>query len=154
MIKKSKRKIDYIIVHCTATKEGNEVSVDEIRSWHKQRGWSDIGYHYVVCLNGEVNDGRDVDISGAHARNYNSNSVGVVYVGGLDKSGKAKDTRTEAQKEGLLELLKELRKLYPDAKIMGHYDTSPDKNGNGVVDSWEKIKECPCFNAKEEYKDI
>ena len=81
-------------------------------------------------------------------------SVNVSYTGGISRTGKAIDNRTEAQKQGLRELLKELRNRYPEAKIMGHRDISPDKNHNGVVDPWERIKECPCFNAIPEYADI
>lgn len=154
-LKRSKRKIDEIIVHCTATPEGRECSVSEIRRWHKQRGFSDIGYHYVVHLDGELEEGRDVDISGAHCSGHNSHSIGVVYVGGLTSDGKkAKDTRTLKQKAALLSLLYDLRKLYPNALILGHRDTSPDKNGNGVVEPFEWIKSCPCYDAMSEYRNV
>ena len=153
--KRSKRRIDEIIIHCTATPEGRECSVAEIRKWHKQRGFSDIGYHYVVHIHGELDLGRDVDISGAHCTGHNSHSIGVVYVGGLTSDGKkAKDTRTLQQKAVLLSLLYDLRKLYPTAKIIGHRDTSPDKNGNGVVEPSEWIKACPCFDVMSEYRSI
>ena len=85
---------------------------------------------------------------------YNSNSINVAYMGGIDATGKAVDNRTEAQKASLVKLLKELRGRYPNAQILGHRDISPDKNGNGKVDSWERIKECPCFDAIIEYKNI
>lgn len=160
-LKKSKRRIDYIAVHCTATPEGVDKTVDEIRREHKMQGWSDIGYHYVVYRDGTVHVGRDVDISGSHVQGYNSYSIGVVYVGGLEnKPGvrysalKAKDTRTEKQKAALVSLLVDLRKLYPSAVIKGHRDFSPDKNGNGIIDPWERIKECPSFDAKQEYRNI
>ena len=153
-LKRSKRRIDEIIIHCTATREGQEVTVDDITRWHKARNFSTIGYHYVVYLDGSIHNGRDVDISGAHVENRNSHSIGVVYVGGLDKNGKAKDTRTEAQKNALLCLLLDLRKLYPHANILGHRDCSPDKNHNGIIEPWEWLKECPCFSAKDEYRRI
>lgn len=70
------------------------------------------------------------------------------------KKGKAVDNRTEEQKKSLITLLTQLNKKYPDAEILGHRDISPDKNHNGVVDPWERIKECPCFDAKVEYKEI
>ena len=136
----STRFINKIIVHCTATPDGRVVTVDEIRKWHKQRGWSDIGYHYVVYLDGTIHEGRNVNLVGAHCEGQNANSIGVVYVGGVDKKNKAKDTRTDAQKESLVNLLKQLRKLYPKAKIYGHRDFS--------------AKDCPSFDAKKEYKDI
>lgn len=137
-LRKSKRSISEIIVHCTASKEGNPLTVADIRRMHiKDRGWSDIGYHYVVYLDGTIHAGRDVNISGAHCKNRNAHSIGVVYVGGLDKNGKPKDTRTAAQKAGLLKLLKDLKRLYPKATIHGHREYA--------------AKDCPCFDAKKEY---
>lgn len=160
-LKKSRRRIDYIVVHCTATPEGQARTVEQIRSQHRAQGWSDIGYHYVVTLDGKVHLGRDVDLAGAHVSGYNAHSIGVVYVGGLEndprkpyKQLKAKDTRTDEQKTALLSLLLSLRKLYPYAKIVGHRDFSPDKNGNGVVEPSEWIKACPSFDAKKEYRTV
>ena len=137
-LKKSKRRIDEIIVHCTATPEGRDYSVAEIRRWHLQRGFSDIGYHYVIHPNGGIEPGRDVDLSGAHCTSHNAHSIGVVYVGGVAKDGKTpKDTRTEAQKATLLSLLMDLKKLYPSATIHGHRDYAN--------------KACPSFDATKEY---
>ena len=87
-------------------------------------------------------------------KGYNSTSVNVAYVGGIDAALKPVDNRTAEQKASLVKLLKELKGRYPKAEIMGHRDISPDKNGNGIVDPWERIKACPCFDAKEEYKEI
>lgn len=137
---KSKRNIKEIIVHCTATPEGRPVTIKEITNWHKQRGFSTIGYHYVVMLDGSVQNGRDVNVAGAHCTNHNSISIGVCYVGGCDKQMKAKDTRTDAQKRALLDLLKRLRIMYPAAKIYGHRDFAN--------------KACPSFDARNEYKNI
>ena len=151
-LKKSKRTITDIVVHCTASRENVKMTVDQIRRIHmRERGWSDIGYHYVVTLDGEVEFGRDVNLIGAHVSGYNSHSIGVVYVGGLDRDGKPKDTRNELQKNALLNLLIDLKKLYPGAKISGHRDFSPDKNHNGIIEPHEWIKSCPCFDAKSEY---
>lgn len=148
-LKKSKRRIDYIAVHCTATPEGVDKSVQKIREEHIAQGWSDIGYHYVITRDGKIYPGRDVDLVGSHVAGYNSNSIGVVYVGGLEyKPGVAynklqpKDTRTAAQKEALVSLLRDLRHLYPNAKIQGHRDF-PKVN-----------KACPSFDAKKEYSNI
>lgn len=152
--KKSKRRITDIVVHCTASKVSNDLTVEDIRRMHKKNGWSDIGYHYVVTLDGKVHEGRDVDLIGAHVSGYNAHSIGVVYVGGLDRDGDPCDTRNDLQKKALLSLLKELRKLYPDAKISGHRDFSPDLNGNGIIEPKEWIKACPCFEAKKEYAGI
>lgn len=153
-LKKSKRTITDIVVHCTASKPGVDMTAEEIRRIHKKQGWADIGYHYVIRLDGRIEPGRDVDKVGAHVSGYNAHSIGVVYVGGCDSDGKAKDTRTENQKSALRQLLSSLRKNYPGAKIRGHRDFSPDKNHNGIVESWEWIKQCPCFDAKKEYADI
>lgn len=138
-LKKSRRTINEIIIHCTATPEGRECTVTEIRRWHIQRGFSDIGYHYVIHLDGRVDEGRNIDIAGAHCTGHNANSIGVVYVGGCAKDGKTpKDTRTEAQKSALANLLLDLRKLYPRATIHGHRDFAN--------------KACPSFDATHEYR--
>lgn len=138
---KSKRSINEIIVHCTATPDGRPVTIREITQWHKQRGFSTIGYHYVIMLDGTVCNGRNVDTVGAHCTNHNSHSIGVCYVGGLDKVTKQpKDTRTPAQKYALVTLLKKLKALYPKAKIYGHNELSS--------------KACPCFDCRKEYKYI
>ena len=152
--RKSKRTITDIVVHCTATKSGVDYTVNDIRKWHKNRGFSDIGYHYVVNLHGEILEGRDIDIMGAHVSGHNAHSIGVVYIGGINQYGACADTRNNAQKAALMSLLMDLRKLYPKAKISGHRDFSPDLNGNGTVEPSEWIKECPCFDAKAEYKKI
>ena len=138
-LKKSKRIINEIIVHCTATPEGKDYTVAEIRRWHLARGFSDIGYHYIIHLDGEIETGRDVDISGAHCTGHNAHSIGISYVGGVAKDGKTpKDTRTLDQKAALANLLIDLRRLYPNAKIHGHRDFAN--------------KACPSFDATFEYK--
>lgn len=140
-LKRSKRNITEIIVHCTATPEGREVSIGEIRQWHKQRGFSDVGYHYIVHIHGEVENGRDVDIIGAHCTGHNAHSIGVCYVGGVAKDGNTpKDTRTLQQKASLLNLLTELKKTYPGVKIYGHRDFAR--------------KACPSFDATSEYRNL
>lgn len=153
-LRKSKRVITDIIIHCTASQPCTDLSADDIRRMHKAQGWSDIGYHYVVRLDGTVEEGRDVDIIGAHVSGFNKHSIGVVYVGGMDMQGRPKDTRTENQKNALLLLLMDLRKLYPNARIRGHRDFSPDKNGNGVVEPIEWVKQCPCFDAAAEFRRV
>jgi len=151
---KSKRKITDIVVHCTASRCDENLTVADIRKIHKKNGWSDIGYHYVVRLDGIIELGRNVNISGAHVSGHNPHSIGIVYVGGLDKNGRATDTRTEAQKKSLIDLLKALKKYYPSAKISGHRDFSPDLNHNGIIEPKEWIKQCPCFDAKTEYSSL
>jgi N-acetylmuramoyl-L-alanine amidase len=135
------REIDKVIVHCTATPEGRHTTVEDVRRWHKERGWSDIGYHYLVYLDGTVHEGRPVERSGAHCKGHNKTSIGIAYVGGIDKDTfKAKDTRTDEQKEALCDMLEYFKTTYPKVSIYGHCDFS--------------TKECPSFDAKKEYENI
>lgn len=154
-LKKSERKITEIIVHCSATPEGKDYTVDDIRRWHKQRGYSDVGYHYIVYRNGQLVQGRDVNIIGAHAAGHNAHSIGICYIGGMNaENTQPEDTRTLRQKARLLSLLVDLRKLYPNARIIGHRDLSEDKNGDGIIEPSEWMKACPSFDAKSEYHRI
>lgn len=135
------RTINEIIVHCSATPEGKDYTVDTIRQWHLQRGFSDIGYHYVIYRDGSINKGRDESKIGAHCTGHNSYSIGVCYIGGCASDGKTpKDTRTDAQKKALIELLSELKSKYPKAVIHSHRDYA--------------AKACPSFDATKEYKSI
>ena len=139
--KRSRRTITEIIVHCSATPEGKDYTVDIIRGWHKARGFSDIGYHYVIYRDGSVHPGRDVDIAGAHCEGHNAHSIGICYIGGCASDGKtAKETLTVEQKAALLVLLQELKRLYPQAKIHGHRDFA--------------AKDCPSFNATAAYRNL
>jgi N-acetylmuramoyl-L-alanine amidase len=123
LIQKISREIKEIIVHCAATPEGIDFTVEDIDRWHRQRGFNGIGYHYVIYLDGSIHNGRDLNIAGAHCTNHNSKSIGVCYIGGVAKDGKTpKDTRTKEQKESLLLLLEELKSKFPKAKIHGHRD--------------------------------
>ena len=121
---KSARKITEIIVHCTATPEGRNFTVADIRAGHLARGFVDIGYHYVIYLDGSVHEGRSIHQTGAHCTGHNQNSIGISYVGGVAADGKTpKDTRTKEQKTALATLLADLCKLYklPVTRIFGHY---------------------------------
>ena len=147
-LRASRRKIEEIIVHCTATPEGMEAHVNDVTAWHKQQGWATIGYHYLITLDGDTEPGRDIDTAGAHCLNHNARTIGVCYVGGLENRAgvptakqKAKDTRTEAQKAELLSLLMDLKRLHPEAKIIGHRH-------------YEKNKDCPSFDADTAYKYV
>lgn len=132
------RAIDEIIIHCTATPEGREVSIAEIDSWHRQRGFNGIGYHYVIHLDGRLSRGRSVETPGAHCVNHNSRSIGVCYVGGTDRQGRAKDTRTEAQRRALLKLCRELKQKYPKATIHGHNEFAAKACPSFDVQAWRK----------------
>lgn len=123
-LNKHGRAISKIILHCTATPEGRDFSVEQIRQWHLARGFSDIGYHYVVGRDGTVYEGRPESIVGAHCTGQNTCSIGISYVGGeaADGSHKPKDTRTQAQKKALRELVESLKRKYPGATVHCHYE--------------------------------
>lgn len=148
------RRIDNIVIHCTATKEGKYFDVSDIDNWHKQIGFRCVGYHYLILLDGSIQVGRNEEEVGAHVKGFNKHSIGISYVGGLDKNGNSKDTRTNSQKKSLLSLLSELKERYNNAKILGHRDFSKDLNNNGHIEPNEYMKDCPCFNAITEYKHI
>ena len=150
--------IDAIVIHCSATREGQDVRAADIDKWHKERDFKMIGYNYVIDLDGKIEIGRPLSMSGAHCntagvsgRVYNSHSIGICYVGGLDKKGNPKDTRTRRQKKALQELVNKLVMEYPIKEIIGHRDASPDKNGDGQITQNEWIKMCPCFDVKSEF---
>ena len=135
------RAIKKIIVHCADTPEGRDDKAADIKRWHtEERGWSDIGYHYVVDLDGTIEPGRPIEKAGAHCTGHNADSIGVCYIGGCDKKMQPKDTRTDAQKASLLLLLKYLVAKYPGVTIYGHRDFAN--------------KSCPSFDAKKEYEEL
>lgn len=136
------RKITEIIIHCSATPEGREVTVEEIDKWHRDRGFKCIGYHYVIYLDGSIHKGRDESMPGAHCVLHNAKSIGICYIGGCVKEGKklvTKDTRTPEQKEALISLLQDLAERYPDATLHGHNEFAN--------------KDCPCFDVQKEYSN-
>lgn len=134
------RTIKQIIIHCSDTKEGDHFTKADIDRWHKEKGYSCIGYHYVIYLDGSIHKGRTEDEIGAHCLGKNSTSIGICYIGGKNADGEPKDTRTDKQKAALLNLLKKLKQKYPKAKVYGHRDFAK--------------KDCPCFDAKAEYKEL
>lgn len=142
----SKRNVDEIIIHYTATPDGEEFSNAQIKASHLARGFSDIGYHWVIGLNGEIRKGRDESIAGAHCTGHNTRSVGICYVGGCPPRSVngwrdiGKDTRTPAQKEALIKLIREVKERHPNSSVHGHNEFAN--------------KPCPGFNAKEEYKNL
>ena len=146
------RNIKYIAVHCTASSQ--HATIKELLLEFKRKGWSKPGYHYIVDVSGKVFNTLSEDEVSNGVKGFNSNLINVAYIGGIDAKGKPVDNRTEEQKKSLLLLLKALRKKYPNAIIQGHRDFSPDTNKNGIVDPWERIKACPCFDAKVEYKNL
>jgi len=145
------REINTVVIHCTATKEGVDIGAKEIDGWHKDKGWSGIGYHYVFLLDGSVEVGRPEENQGAHVKGDNEDTIGAVYVGGLSRDLKPKDTRTDAQKKSLRCFVENMRNSFPGVSIKGHRDYSPDKNGNGIIEPSEWFKDCPCFDVEKEY---
>ena len=139
MIKRSKT--NKIILHCSATIEGKDFKAAEIKRWHLQRGFSDIGYHYVIDLDGKIEAGRREDLQGAHTVGENAVSLGICYIGGLDKNSKPKDTRTDAQKKAMYELLKKMMEKYNLTinDVYLHYQFAN--------------KACPCFKIEDLKKE-
>lgn len=143
------RKIDSIIVHCSATKAGQDFTAADIDRWHRERGFNGIGYHYVIRLDGRLEKGRDISLIGAHCKGWNERSIGICYVGGLNENGQPADTRTNAQKRVLYQVIMDLQREYGILQVLGHRDTSPDLNGDGVIEPYEYVKACPCFDVRE-----
>lgn len=136
------RDLNRIILHCAATPEGREVSVDTIRKWHTDpppqgNGWSDIGYHYVIHLDGLTEIGRPVSIQGAHVSGENEDSIGVCYVGGVDKDLEPEDTMTVEQEISFVELVKSLRLTFGYLSVHGHNEYSS--------------KACPSFSVEKKF---
>ena len=148
------RKIRTIVVHCSATIEGKPFNAAAIDAMHRARGFNKIGYHFVVGLDGTVEEGRRVSEVGAHVSGHNADSIGVCYIGGLDAKGGAKDTRTGPQRAAMRNLMRWLLLKFPDARVVGHRELSPDRNRDGKITSDEFIKQCPCFDAGSEYQGV
>lgn len=151
--------IDSIVIHCSATREGMDFRASDIDRWHKERNFGQIGYNYVIDLDGTVEVGRPTSIAGAHCNtkglsgsSYNYHSIGICYIGGCDKNGNPKDTRTLAQKKAMAHLIANLMDTYPNiTDILGHRDASPDVNGDGKITKNEWIKSCPSFDVRAEF---
>ncbi len=137
-----------IIIHCTATREGQRCDATDIDAMHRARKWSGIGYHYIIAADGSIEAGRPEGAIGSHVQSHNSYSIGISYTGGLDKQGKPKDTRTPEQKDAMSQLVRSLKAKYRTiTKVAGHRDFSPDRDGDGTVEPNEWLKECPCFDV-------
>lgn len=134
------RQIKQIIIHCSATPEGRNIGATTIRGWHKERGFSDIGYHYVIRLDGTIEEGRPIEQIGAHCQGHNRNSIGICYIGGLSQDRQPKDTRNVAQYRTMTQLLEQLHEQFPEATIHGHSEFAN--------------KACPCFNVNEYLRSI
>lgn len=149
LVKGGGKGIRRIFIHCSATREGQDIDAATIKRWHLAQGWSDIGYHFVIRIDGTIEHGRAENVAGSHVQGFNTGSIGVVYIGGLDPQGRTKDTRTPAQKAAMARLVRELVKAYPGSDVLGHRDASPDRDGDGVVEPHEWLKACPCFDVRD-----
>lgn len=134
------RQVKKIILHCTATVEGQEFDITDVDRWHKKRGWKSVGYHYLIKQDGTLQVGRSLDEVGSHAKGENSDSIGIVYVGGLDANKEPKDTMTAYQELTLMELIFSLRTVFHWMSVHGHNEYSN--------------KACPSFDVQEKYKFI
>lgn len=134
---KKLKAVEYLVVHCSDTPSTLDIGVTEITRWHRQRGWLDVGYHFVIRRNGVVEKGRSTDVPAAHARGYNHISLGICMVGGTDDKKSVEANFTPEQYESLRELLDELRGRHPDAEILGHRDLPRVR------------KLCPCFDVSD-----
>jgi len=139
------RKINKIILHCSATPEGKNFKAKDIKAWHISRGWSDIGYHFIIDLDGTIEPGRDINKIGSHCLGQNKDSIGICYIGGCDANMKAKDTRTEAQKSALIDLVYDIMQQYHLTlnQVYCHNQFNPGK-------------ECPSYNIntfKKEFRE-
>lgn len=147
------RRITHIVIHCTATPQNAKVE-GILKYWRDTLKWNFPGYHYIIEANGNIVQLLDEDTPSNGVAGHNSKLINVSYIGGIEINGKATDNRTVHQKAALIGMIKELRLRHPLALVVGHRDFSPDLNGNGIIDPWERIKECPSFDAKEEYSRL
>lgn len=161
LVKATSRHITVAVIHCSAEPEGRDTKVEDIERMHKARGFNEIGYNLVIELDGTVRKGRNWNKIPAHVKGNNSKSLGICYIGGMDKDYKeAKDTRTEEQKASLQWVVFALANYFQDHKngieleFKGHRDFSPDLNGDGIIDEFEWIKICPSFDVEEWLNEI
>lgn len=136
------RTIDLIVIHCADTYAHMDITAADVDRWHredKDKGWSQIGYHWFIRRNGLVEPGRAEAIAGAHVAGHNANSIGICYAGGKGDNGQAEDNRTPAQKRSIEMLVCWLQKRFPGARVLGHHDLNP-------------AKACPCFDVKSEFR--
>ena len=141
MIFKQRAKTEFIAIHCSATQGKADIGVTEIRRWHRERGFLDVGYHFIIRRNGVIELGREQEAVGAHVEGFNSVSVAICMVGGLDSKLKPEDNFTKDQYDTLLILVKKLKADYPEAIVQGHRD-------------FPKVaKACPSFNVSAWLED-
>lgn len=138
------RSINLIVVHCTASRCDRRLTPDDLEAEHRRRNFNGCGYHFFITREGIIFPMRPLDRVGAHVRGFNARSIGIAYEGGL----------TPDQRQSLRFLIRQLLVLYPRCTVCGHRDLSPDLNGNGIIEPREWIKQCPCFDAVQEYAPL
>ena len=156
------RKITGIVVHCSDNLPTSSITAADIDRQHRREGWKGIGYHFVILPDGTIETGRQLEVPGAHVSGYNDHTIGICYIGGRNpqptgKADKYADTRTPEQKESLLWLIRAIKRHIKGGAsftVKGHRDYSPDQNRDGIIQKYERIKECPCFDAIPEYADV
>lgn len=148
------KSVKHLVVHCSATPTSRDIGVAEIRAMHLRQGWEDVGYHYVIRRNGKVEKGRSDVSAGAHVKGHNQTSLGICLVGGVKPDMTAETNFTKEQWNALRALLQKLTLKYPSAKVVGHRDLSPDRNGDGKVTPGEWVKDCPTFNVRDWWASI
>ncbi|MDO4770428.1 N-acetylmuramoyl-L-alanine amidase [Porphyromonas sp.] len=137
-LKRCDRAVDMIVIHCSATREDRRYVLSQLDRDHRARGFDGIGYHFYIDIKGKIFATRDMEVAGAHTKGYNYRSIGICYEGGLDSQERPKDTRTEAQRESMRQLVDRLCDLHGKVRIAGHRELNPHKA-------------CPCFDAKAEF---
>ena len=140
----TQRDVDYIVIHYTATPVESDFSAADIDAMHKRRGWAGIGYHKYIRKNGLIEKGRPLTVRGAHVKGHNHHSIGICYEGGVHAAdpNTGLDTRTEAQKEAMTRVIREMLARYPDAQVIGHRDMP------GAA------TQCPGFDAGKWWADV
>lgn len=154
------RKIKYIVIHCTASWQTATLK-DILNEFHlpepKGRGWKTVGYHHLIFPDGKVEDLLSIETPSNGVAGYNANSIHISYIGGIKKEGTkivAVDNRTDQQRQQIINLILKYKAMFPDAVVLGHRDFSRDQNGNGIIDAWEFIKQCPCYDVRTEMKNL
>lgn len=153
-----KEDIDAIMIHVSGSPFGKDVRAADIDRFHRQKGWKMIGYNYVIDLDGTIEVGRPLTMDGAHCnlpgfsgKSYNKHAISICLIGGLDADGKEADTRTDAQKISCANLIAQLEMEYNIIDVLGHRDASPDLDGDGIINKYEYVKSCPCFDVRSEF---
>lgn len=146
-VRRVDRRITLIVVHCTATRVDRDFPEQELLRYHRARGMKMVGYHFYIRKDGFIHSTRPLEMVGAHAKRYNTESIGIAYEGGLSPQGLPADTRTQKQKWSMRALIRTLKKEFAISRVCGHRDLSLDRNGNGVVEPHEWMKQCPCFDV-------